>query len=304
MFRSFPGQPLRAGDDSDSGCDEHYLDGTGPSVGASMEPRDETGDRDIKETGGCKRERVGQRSLRLAQSKIRHYCAENRGDPGREIEQQRPRARQPGLHEDGEVTHPVRDLMRSHGESRQDAQLHTAKKGCGDECAIECVVQAVANQYQHARGTIAGLFCSVTMPVPGARLMCIVGVLRTGGRTAIIEVRVRVPPQHQFLDDEEHPESREQHQSDAMCAGRAGARHRFGQQREQRRSEQRSGREADEVRQDERAVLSTYPEENDRERRARDAANGGEQHDGEQQCHGYSSRQISAAMRPQRPSRR
>ena len=90
----------------------------------------------------------------------------------------------------------------------------------------------------------------------------------------------------------------------AVRACRPDPRHGFRQQCEECGAEQRSGREADEVRQDECAVLLAYPQENDCECGARNAANGGEQHDREQQRHGYPSRQISAAMRPQRPSRR
>ena len=96
--------------------------------------------------------------------------------------------------------------------------------------------------------------------------------------TRAVNMRVRMPPEHQLLDDEKHPEPRDQRESYGMRPGGTRTRDRFRQQRQQRRSEQRPGCEADEVRQDEDAVLIPYPEEDHRECGARDTAERGEQH--------------------------
>src|SRR6516225_776011 len=106
------------------------------------------------------------------------------------------------------------------------------------------------------------------VPARTPALVCLIGVLRTSLGTLAIHVRMRVPPQHQFLDHKEHAEPGDQREPDAVRAGRSRTGHRFRQQREQRRAEQRSRRETDEMRQDESAVLLTYPQEYDSERRA------------------------------------
>ena len=142
-------QTLGRCDHRDTGRDQSHLDRARAWIGAAMETRDETGDGDVEETRGRESERVRQRTLRLTQSKVRHYCAEHGSDAGREIEHERPRARQPRLHEDGEIPDTMRDLVCGHGEGREDAQLHTTQEGGSDERAIERVVEAVAHEHQN-----------------------------------------------------------------------------------------------------------------------------------------------------------
>ena len=120
------GPPLSVGDERDAGSNEDYLHGTRARVGATMKPGNEPGDRNVKEAGSGKGQCVWQRTLRFTQRKVRHDCSEYRGKAGGEIEQQRPRARQPRLHENGEITHPVRDLVRRDCEGRERSELQTA----------------------------------------------------------------------------------------------------------------------------------------------------------------------------------
>ena len=76
---------------------------------------------------------------------------------------------------------------------------------------------------------------------------------------------VRVPPQHQLFDDEEDPEPDQQRRTHPVRTGRPGRLHRLGQQRQQRRPEQRAGGEAHEVRQQPRAALCGQPQQRDGE---------------------------------------
>ena len=139
---------------------------------------------------------------------------------------------------------------------------------------------------------------------------------------------MRVPPQHELLDDEEHPEPGEERDTQTLRRARAGGPDRLGQEREQRRPEQRPGREAHEVGQETRArapsgtrrtrtanaALAMPP----RVVKARIEASTGStlvsffggdfaHHPSTRPMRGRAapySRQMSAAMRPQRPSRR
>ena len=109
---------LGARDHGDTRGDQQHLDRTGARVGTSMESGNETRHGDIEESRGRKSQRVRQRVLRLTQSKVRHHGTEHRGESGEEIEHQRPRPRQAGLHQDGEIAHAVRYLVRRHRKGR------------------------------------------------------------------------------------------------------------------------------------------------------------------------------------------
>jgi hypothetical protein len=72
-------------------------------------------------------------------------------------------------------------------------------------------------------------------------------------------VRVRMPPQHQLLDDEEEPEAEQQREPERAGAVAAHTLDRLREQSEQRRAEERPGREAHHVRQQAHAALLRQP---------------------------------------------
>ena len=120
-------------------------------------------------------------------------------------------------------------------------------------------METVTDQYQNARRMIADVIVNVSVMVLVPSIRHIVEVLWTGSRAGAVNVRMGMPPQHQFLDDEEHSEPHEEREADAMRAIRTRAHHGFRQEREQGRSEQCTGRETDEVRQDASAVIFAHP---------------------------------------------
>ena len=127
-----PIETFGAGDDCDTGRYQHYLYRTRAWVGATMEPRDEAGHRDVEEAGGRERQCVRQRSLCLAQPDVRKDCPDDRGGTGGEVEQQGPQAGQAGLNQDGKIRHSVRYLMGRDRECRKDAKAAAAEECGGD----------------------------------------------------------------------------------------------------------------------------------------------------------------------------
>ena len=232
----------------------------------------------------------------MTQAVVRRDRPDHRGDAGGEIEQQRARAREPRVHQDGEVPDAVRDLVRGHCESRHQAEGEAAEEGRGDQHSVERVVEAVPDQHQDARGLLAQVL------VPVRRVMVPIAVVTVVVFGRVLILRVSVPPEHQLLDDEEDPEPQHQRQSDVVGARGAGSFDRLGQQRQQRRPKQRPGREAHAVREDARAALFRHPKERDRESGTRNAAASGEQDDPEQQHAGRvsSTRVDSSASAGQR----
>src|SRR5215468_8595939 len=102
------------------------------------------------------------------------------------------------------------NLVRSDRECREHTKLRTPEESCGDQSAIERVVEAVTYEHQHTRGMVAGVLVSVAgiwpLPVQRTSRGCVVSMLRTGGRSGAMHVGVGMPPEHQFLDHEEHPQ--------------------------------------------------------------------------------------------------
>ena len=68
-------------------------------------------------------------------------------------------------------------------------------------------METVTDQYQNARRMIADVIVNVSVMVLVPSIRHIVEVLWTGRGARAVDVRVGMPPQHQFLDDEKHPES-------------------------------------------------------------------------------------------------
>ena len=111
-LRSLAREALGERDDRYPEADQNHLDRARTRVGASVQPGDEPRDGDVEEAGGREGERVGQHPECASKSPPRRDRADHRGEPGREIELERPAPRQAGLHQDGEVPHAVRDLVR------------------------------------------------------------------------------------------------------------------------------------------------------------------------------------------------
>ena len=80
---------------------------------------------------------------------------EHRGEPGGQIQNQRPLAREPRVHQQRKVPDAVRNLVGGDGKGRDEAERDVMEKGGRNEHPIEGVVDAVTDQYQNTRGTLA-----------------------------------------------------------------------------------------------------------------------------------------------------
>ncbi len=142
------------------------------------------------------------------------------------------------MNQDREVPDPVGNLMRGDGEGRHQAERKARQKGRCDQHTIQCVVNAVANDDQHARRRSAAgvaVVCvrvriAVIMSVCLVRSMCVpVGMVVPMSVSMImpITIRVRVPPQHELLDDKEHTETHQHRGPDRVRALRPNTLHRL-----------------------------------------------------------------------------
>ena len=89
---SSPRQALGRRDQHNAETDENHLHRAGARVGAPMQSRDESRDRDVEKSRGREGERVREEPERMAQAVVRRDRPDHRGDAGGEIEQQRARA--------------------------------------------------------------------------------------------------------------------------------------------------------------------------------------------------------------------
>jgi hypothetical protein len=96
------------------------------------------------------------------------------------------------------------------------------------------------------------------------------------GRIFVL-VRMRMPPQNELLNDKEHAETHHQRDANRVCAAGSNSFHRFWQQSQQRRTDQRARGEAHEVGQHPKPSPLRKQQEKPRERGARNAADRGEQ---------------------------
>lgn len=81
-----------------------------------------------------------------------------------------------------------------------------------------------------------------------------------------------MPPKHELLDDEKHPQAHQQRNTHCVRAAGTNGFHRLGQQPEQRRADQRTSGKADEVGEQTKARLLGEQQEKTRERCTRNAA--------------------------------
>jgi len=132
-----------------------------------------------------------------------------------------------------------------------------------------------------------------------------------------VPVGMRVPPQHELLNDKKDPQPDEQGHANALCARRSNIFNRIWKEGQQRRTEQSAGRITDEVGQQPPPGGLRDQQKQSGERRAGDTADRGEKNDpgeqGQRLCASWSmeqiriaraySSQINAAIRPHCPSR-
>ena len=116
-------------------------------------------------------------------------------DRGAEVEQQRARARVAGGEQDREVAGFLRDLVRRDRERRGHAERHGHERGGGDHDAVDERVHHVADDDQR-RGRLVDV---ALMPV------------------------VAVPPEHEFLENEERQDAGEQRAEDRRRRQRSRA---------------------------------------------------------------------------------
>ncbi len=117
-------------------------------------------------------------------------------------------------------------------------------------------------------------------------VMVIVRTVGGAGITAmivVVTIGVRMPPEHELFDDEEHSETDEQRGADASRTLYSNTLDRLRKERKQRGPEQSACCITDEVRHEPAAERIRYEKEQSRERCAGDAADGGKEDDpGEQ----------------------
>ena len=190
------------------------------------------------------------------------------------------------MEQDRKVADLLWDLVRNDGERRHDAKMDVGHERCGDQHAVEHVVEAIPDQDERRRRGIA-------MRVGGVHVR----------HVPFADLLVAMPPEHHLFEHEEHEQAREESQPDVVRTGETDLLDCVRQQSEQRGAEQCAGRKADQMRQHAGAQRLRRDEEQRRRERAESAAEQGEQYDPGEQRHSYFI-QTSVAMRPVVPSRR
>jgi hypothetical protein len=120
------------------------------------------------------------------------------------------------------VAHFLGNLVRHDREGRHDAQVKVRQKCRGDQHAINKIVQAVTHHGEPPRGLSTVVFV---------------------GMSSLHGLSVTVAPKEKFFEHKEKCDTAKQRDADTVDPKRPGARHRVGNEREQRRGEQRPGRE-------------------------------------------------------------
>jgi hypothetical protein len=105
----------------------------------------------------------------------------------------------------------------------------------------------------------------------------------------LVLVGMRMPPKHEFLDDEEHAEAGHERNADGMRTAGSNCLHGLRQQPQQGRADQRTCGKAHEVREHSHAGLFGKQKEKARERSARNTANRGEQDNPAEKRHSRSA---------------
>jgi hypothetical protein len=119
---------------------------------APVQTRDEIGDRDIDETGGGKRENIGQRCLHVPDPPPREQCADDHREAGNGIQAKCAQTRPAGIDQDGEIAEFLRDFMRDQGETSRNPQLYIRDERRGQQDTVEKIVKRIAHDDQGAGG--------------------------------------------------------------------------------------------------------------------------------------------------------
>ena len=203
------------------------------------------------------------------------------------------------MHQDREVAHPVRNLVRRDGEGRHKAQRKTRQESRSDQHSVERVMNAIADDDEDTRR--GGATMVVPIVVRTSVVMTVIMTVRVAIAVIVrmrlvpvpinpmlvrVPIPMRVPPQHQLFDDEKHPEPDEQCRADGVRALRPNTLHRLGQQRQQCRPKQCARRVTDEVRQKTPPRCIRHQKEQPCERRAGYPADGGKEDDPDEQRQG------------------
>ncbi len=182
----------------------------------------------------------------------------------------------------------MRNLVRGYGEGRDQPQREARQKRRGDQYAVEGVMYAVTDDDQHTGRRVANIVAVVVTVM--MMIMMVVVVVRVpaavAAPTCVVPVGMRVPPQHELLDDEEDPEAYQERGADPLGTLRSNMLDRLRQQREKRGAQKRACRVTDEVRHQSAPQGFGYEEKQRRERRAGDATQGGEDDDPREQRQG------------------
>src|SRR5581483_4991391 len=120
------------------------------------------------------------------------------------------------MDEDGEIAHSMGNLVGGNGEGREQSEREARQECGGDQHAIQGVMDAVANDHECAGGRSAGVMAMAVVDMGFAMMVVVVAMfvvmmsVRLSGRAVaagIVAVGMRVPPQHELLDNEEDSEA-------------------------------------------------------------------------------------------------
>jgi hypothetical protein len=156
----------------------------------------------------------------------------------------------------------LRDLVGHDGQRRDDAQVHVGEEGGSDQHAVEQVVQGVTHQHQRAAGLAPGV-----VVVGGVVVVVVVSVTvvvlmqMAAGRVRVALVVVAMPPEQEFLEDEEQRDAGDERNPHLVDPGGARVQHRVRDQRQQCRAEQCSGGKTHQVWQHSLALPGRQSEE-------------------------------------------
>ncbi len=261
---------------------------------------------DIEKARGRQGERVRQHPQHAPQSEIRPNTPQHRRQAGGHVQQQRAPLRHARMHEQREVSQPVRDLMGGDGERSHQPEGPVLQKGGCNENSVQHVVDAIADEHEHSRRLVAVrvvvsvdmtvimgvvmtvgvlLRLRVTVAVPTARLVA--PLQRRGPLPPVSSplMRMSVPPQHHLLNDKKDAQPDDERNPNPMRAVRPNTLHGLRQKRQQRRAQQGPRSEAHEVRQEASAGAFRQEQKDARERGAGNTAERREHNDPTEQGH-------------------
>ena len=250
-------QTLSPRNRSDSQSHEDHLGQARPGIGPAVQRRDQSRHGDVKKTTRGQGQRIRQRAEGTLQAEVRRYSPEDRGQSRGHVHEKGPAPGHARMDENREVPDTVRDLVGGHGKGRHQPEWEAGQEGGRDQHAIQGVVDAVADDdkdTRRARAVVVRLSVVrvlrvrvATMRVPrvsmSAMLMALVRVATMIVITVVVTcmrvaapIRVRVPPEHELLNDKEDSQAHEQCRAHSVRAFRSNTFDRLRQERQERRA--------------------------------------------------------------------